>query len=195
MSKLTRRRALQLSGIGVVSGLAGCLDSLGVGGQPADGDTEVVDSTIHPLGATLSMPGGYHADKEYGDVVLIDTADRFEALKVAYNLEEALDDASIDGFDFDDVVVLFAWVAGPNTCYDKYEVGEVDIEDDTLQTTVESVGPDEPKVCGEAVTFVRVLIEVEFDGEAPSQAAVTLIDGWEEERTVTVDSKEQLDPA
>ncbi len=195
MNRITRRRALQLAGLGAVGGIAGCLDSLGVGGQPGEDGAGIVESKVHPLGSTLSHPTGDASSDQRGGAILIDSADRLEAALTARQLEDRLDEIDIDEFDFDEAVLLYAWVSGPNTCYDELTVDGLSIDGGKLQATVESVGPEEKKVCGEAVTHGHVLIEVTVDGPLPAEAEVSLIDGWGEGYTVAADVDQQITPA
>ena len=96
--------------------------------------------------------------------------------------------------DFDESVVLFVETAAPNACYQKVAIEDVTVESTSLAngseevdaivanaTAVDVSGTEES--CPEVVSYPASYVRVTGDG-LPSEARVTITDGWGNEGDV-----------
>lgn len=191
-----RRTVLRVAALGVAGSLAGCLDDLPlVGANEGDGVT-VVDSM--PLALRVGRPDWAADEDAVGDVIVVDDADRMQAVASRYDLDDdRLDDlqAFLEDVDYDSERVVRIESVGPNLCYDTVSVDDVRVDGDRLRadaTVVDTSGADVG--CPEAVGYPSTLLRVAFDSEPVDDVAVDVTDGWGETATVSASTDDPLAP-
>lgn len=202
MQHPTRRAVLLAGGATLASALAGCLATDGGTNDPGTttdggdsgtttgGDDPVSTTTDGSVEYEVLQLGGSLTDADWngavtevaGDLVLLDSP---AAAQSALDLARLPDDRreTVESFvsetDFGTSVLLHVASVGPNTCYSEVQVGELDVDDSRLVGTAQPVdtsGPDQ--ACGEAITYPAALVRVTVDGPVPTEATLTITNGW-----------------
>ncbi|WP_276253483.1 hypothetical protein [Halomontanus rarus] len=167
----------------------------------SDGDdgseTELRSHDTIQFGVTGSRPDWFEEMGEtVGDVVVIDSAERADVIwphdDVRRDRREDVADFLGDT-SFEDSVLLYVESVGPNTCHDSLEFEDVALEDGRLAATasvVDSSGADE--ACGEAITYPSALLRATFSAEPVTEATITVVDGRDNEATVTATADDPL---
>ncbi|WP_207589234.1 hypothetical protein [Halomontanus rarus] len=218
MPPLSRRRTLHVAGLGIGTALAGCLSRSDPGddsggddpdGGNGDGDetdgsdgddgseTELLSHDTIQFAVTGSRPDWFEEMGEtVGDVVVIDSAERADVIwphdDVRRDRREDVADFLGDT-SFEDSVLLSVESVGPNTCHNSLEFEDVALKDGRLAATasvVDSSGADE--ACGEAITYPSALLRATFSAEPVTEATITVVDGWDNEATVTATADDPL---
>lgn len=218
MPPLSRRRTLHGAGLGIATALAGCLSRSdpddGSGGDDPDGgngkgnetdgsdgdggnETELRSHDTIQFAVTGSRPDWFEEmGTTVGDVVVIDSAERAD---VVWPHDDVRQDRREDVADFlgdtsfEDSVLLYVESVGPNTCHDTIEFADVALADGELTATASVVdSSDADEACGEAITYPSALLRVTFSAEPVTEATVTLVDGWDNEATVTASADDPL---
>lgn len=221
MPPLSRRRTLHAAGLGIGTALAGCLsrsdpdngsgggDSDGGNGNETDGSDgddeddgnetgiELRSHDTIQFAVTGSRPDWFEEmGKTVGDVTVIDSAERADAI---WPHDDVHPDRRADVADFledtsfEDSVLLYVESIGPNTCHNSLEFEDVALEDGRLAATasvVDSSGADE--ACGEAITYPSALLRTTFSADPVTEATITVVDGWDNEETVTASADDPL---
>ena len=220
MNSIPRRDVLLAAGSGITASLAGCLGRLTSGRGPDDtttdggngpddgngtddgdgeSDSAVTDYETVQYAASSGAPDWFEeSGDDVGQVLVVDSDDRLAVLEptdaVAPDRREDVTDF-LAATSFDDSILLYVASVGPDTCHDRVEVSDVAVTDGELTATasvVDTSGEDE--ACGEALTFPSTLVRVTFHGEPTTDAAVTVVDGWENQATVTATASDSLAP-
>lgn len=186
MQPRSRRHLLRMGCAGAVIGLAGCLETLQLGGtNPGRNNTaaglEAAVSMHHA--APLQRPAWHVADEDaVGAAHLIDSQTAMADLIDQYDLTmEDLDPASVD---FDEQVGLFLQSVGPDVCY-TLEVEHLDIEDGTVVGSASAIKTVEDQACAAAVNYPLAIVLLETDETPVTAASIELTDGWDNTATVT----------
>jgi hypothetical protein len=176
--------------------------------------TELVSSETVQYAATGTRPGWFEGTGEtVGHVVVIDSEERAKAVLSTEALptdrREEVGDL-VQTTDFSESVLLYVESVGPNACNDEIDVADLGVEDGALSATAsvvdsseesdgtgENGGTDESggtTACAQIITFPSALVWATFSGEPPTRATVRLVDGWDNETEVTVNSDDSLSP-
>lgn len=193
MFPISRRHALQLTGTGVGLSLAGCLGAgPGGNGGGADENGEKTDPhsseyDVLQLGASSSRPA-WHAGEvdEAGSVVLVDSRGQATWLLDRYDAVDGIEQW-FEETDFSRSVVLYVQSVGPNACYTEVTIEDVTVDDRvraTATATDTSVGE---VACAQVVSYPAALVRVTPDGDLPTEATVTIENGWGVREAVTSD--------
>lgn len=196
---VSRRKTLLVTGASL--GLAGCIDDLpGSPDQTPDNDTSdnngndngssdgAVETDVFQLGAATSKPLWAKVEDTTGFVTLI-TDDRYDRPWMVENPEEVngLESWLHDETDFESSNIVYVETAAPNTCYGKFEVSDLTVEDGAIVGTAEAVDTSgEDEACGQAETHPAAFVRVTGD-DLPDEASFTVVDGWGEASEVTSD--------
>ncbi|MFP9191170.1 hypothetical protein ACLI4Q_05830 [Natrialbaceae archaeon A-CW1-1] len=217
MNTPTRRRLLRYGALAGGLSLAGCLDgemgddggSPG-GGSDDDDDDGNDDGTDDPNGTietvdtiqytTRTDRPDWDADA-IGSCALADSEDRLAHVTPIHAVSEERLEETVGPFvretDFETQLLLFVESTGPNICHDRLEIDDVSLEGEVLTATATVVDTSDPEEgCGEAELSPSALARVTFadDAEWPTQAAVTITDGWGETDTVEASLDISVDP-
>lgn len=212
MDPVSRRDALRTTGAGLLASVAGCLG--GSESPPSSDDTttdengtetddegtnRLVDHASIQFATETAAPEWYaETDDAVGNVTVIDSEERAQVVwphdDVPQDRREEVADF-LGEVSFEDSVLLYLESVGPNTCHDAIEATSVAFEDGELTATATVVDTsDADEGCGEALTFPSALLRATFSEEPPTEATVTVVDGWGNEAELSASATDSLSP-
>lgn len=186
MNPTTRRRFLY-AGCGTIAlPLAGCLGTEDVlSTRNADDPTEY---EIVQYSTALAAPDWREHNDRAGHLDVFASAAAAEVLLESDRLADERRggvESFIAATDFEETVLLYIASVGPNTCYNRIEVRELERIDATLAGEMAAADTSEPGGgCGGAVTHPSALVRPEVTDRA-ERVEITIIDGWGGRETIT----------
>ncbi|MDR5657011.1 hypothetical protein RH831_07425 [Halodesulfurarchaeum sp. HSR-GB] len=184
----TRRSTLGALGSGLTLTLAGCLSA------PGSGSTITETETV-PLAVRSTRPA-WHDEGVVGHAVLIgsdeDQAVALEAFDLPGERVDAIE-SSLEGLDHQTERLLLVESVGPSACYRTVEFENVRLIDGTLRATARVVKSGDKEACATVITYPSALLRVTVDGTPPTDAEITIHDGWGDQETDSVSAGDGID--
>jgi len=192
VTRLTRRRTLRATGLGIGLLCAGCLRGSGNDGDGNGGPNAVTVSGTDALqlGPRKSAPDWASGDAAGTAQLFGGPEGARDALSFdAYDKPSEKIQSHIDGTEHPAAQLLYVESVGPNTCYTEVVPSKFAVTDGRLGGTLTAARPEDTPsdgACGEALTYPGALVQVLYSGHPPKDGSVTVVSGSGSETTVDV---------
>ena len=184
------RRTILSSGIFAVSvALTGCLDGSSDGGGQSPEIPSPVEHDIMKFAATFGVPDWADPDDSASGHLAVFTS--VTPTMESLNFNEIDDDRKstvkgfIEGTDFETEFLLYVASEGPNSNYRDVEITQLVAEDGVIVGSAKIRSAEETGA-DEAPMYSSVLVRVTADDGWPERVEMTIVDGWDRERSVEV---------